>query len=105
MKTLPDNSTTDWDVQMATACVVCRKPIVDSQWFCRLPQKADGGAAPREAKILLCSPFCTLRYFGDPQPGDTGFEPNHDGYQHTLPVAEGQKSSKTNSVRNSREKQ
>jgi len=90
---------------MSTACFVCQKSIVDGQWFCRVPQKADGAAAPQEAKILLCSSICALRYFGDSQPGGNGFELNYDGYERSRQVAEGQKPSKTRSARNSREKQ
>ena len=62
MKNLQDNLTTVSDAQMLTTCIVCQKPIVDSQWFCRVPQM--NGAPDSETKrILLCSPSCAYRYF------------------------------------------
>ncbi len=85
------NSATTSNTEVSSACFVCEKQIVDSQWFCRLPQKADGAVAPEEAKILLCSPICALRYLGDSLPGGNGFEPNYDGYENSRRVAEGQK--------------
>ena len=105
MKNFQPNSATTSNTEVSSACFVCQNQIVEGHWFCRLPQKVDGAAAPQEAKILLCSPICALRYFGDSQPGGNGFEPNYDGHEHSLHVAEGQKPSKAKSARNSREKQ
>jgi hypothetical protein len=68
MKNLQQNPATVSDAQMSTACFVCQKPIVDSQWFCRVPQK-NGAPDSQTKRILLCSPVCALRYFGDSQPG------------------------------------
>jgi hypothetical protein len=99
------NSATTSNTEASSACFVCKNQIVDGQWFCRLPQKADGAAAPQEAKILLCSSICALRYFGDSQPGGKSFEPNYDGYERSRQVAEGQKPSKANRAKNSGEKQ
>jgi len=60
------------DAQMATACIVCQKPIADNQWFCRVPQK--NGASDSEAKrILLCSPSCAFRYFAFSEIGASQF--------------------------------
>lgn len=81
------NSASPPDIEVPSTCFFCKKQIVDSQWFCRLPQKADGTAAPQEMQILLCSSVCALRYFGDPQPSGNGFEPNYDGHEHSLPAS------------------
>ena len=77
------NSATTSNTEVSSTCFVCEKQIVDGQWFCRLPQKADGAAAPQAAQILLCSSVCALRYFEDSQPGGNGFKPNYDGYEHS----------------------
>jgi hypothetical protein len=52
----------DADLQTST-CFVCRKPMADNQWFCRLTQKVKEVADPPAANILLCSPACALRHF------------------------------------------
>jgi hypothetical protein len=62
MNNLQDNLITVSDAQMSTTCVLCQKPIVDSQWFCRLPQK-NGAPDSETNRILLCSPSCAYRYF------------------------------------------
>ena len=62
MKNLQDNLTTVSEAQMSTVCIVCQKPIVDSQWFCRLPLK-NGAPDSQTKRILLCSPSCAYRYF------------------------------------------
>ena len=62
MKNLQENLAAVSDTQMSTACIVCQKPIVDSQWFCRLPQK-DGVPDFQTKRILLCSPSCAYRYY------------------------------------------
>ena len=51
------------DAQMSLACFLCQRPIVDNQWFCRLPRSEDGAKEPQATKILLCSPACAFRYF------------------------------------------
>lgn len=56
------NSAPTLNTELSPACFVCQKPIVDGQWFCRLPQK-DGAVDPRTTRILLCSPGCAFRYF------------------------------------------
>jgi len=89
MKSSQHNSATASNTEVSSACFLCKKPIVDGAWFCRLPQKVDVGAAPQAANILLCSSVCALRYLGDPQPNGNGFEPNYDGYEHSLPVTGG----------------
>jgi len=99
------NSATASNTEVSSACFVCQKPIVDGQWFCRLPQKTDGAAASQEAKILLCSSICALRYFGDSQPAGNGFEPNYDGYEHSPHTPEDQKTPKTRSTQSSKRKQ
>jgi hypothetical protein len=63
MKNLQENSATLPNAQMPTTCIVCQKPIVDGQWFCRLPQNNNRTANSQEAKISLCSPGCACRYF------------------------------------------
>jgi len=62
MKNIQENPATVSEVQLSTTCFVCQKPIVDNQWFCRVPQKND--APDSETKrILLCSARCAFRYF------------------------------------------
>ena len=56
------NSATTLSSEVSSACFVCQKPIVDGQWFCRLPQK-NGAPDSQTRKILLCSPSCAYRYF------------------------------------------
>ena len=85
MKDFKPSSAMGLGVQVSPACFVCEKQIVDGQWFCRLPQKADGVAVSRAMKILLCSPACALRYFGGSRPGGNS-EPNYDGDGHSLPI-------------------
>jgi hypothetical protein len=63
MTTLQPKSPALADAQMSTTCVVCQKPIVDGQWFCRVPQKNDRVADAQGTKLLLCSPGCAYRYF------------------------------------------
>jgi hypothetical protein len=103
MKKLEPNSATKLNTQASPACFVCHKQIVDSQWFCRLPQESKGAAESQGVEVLLCSPVCALRYLGDSQPGGNSIEPNYDGYEPSRPVAEGQKPAKATSARNSRE--
>jgi len=62
MKNLQQNLAAVSDDQMSTTCFVCQKPIVDSQWFCRVPQK-NGAPDSQTMRILLCSPSCAFRYF------------------------------------------
>jgi hypothetical protein len=62
MKNPAENLATVSDAQMSTTCVVCGRPIVDSQWFCRVPQK-NGAPDFQAERILLCSPGCAYRYF------------------------------------------
>jgi hypothetical protein len=50
------------DDQMSTTCFVCQKPIVDNDWFCRVPQQ-NGAPDSQPKRILLCSPSCAFRYF------------------------------------------
>jgi len=89
MKDFQQNSAEASNTEISSACFLCKKQILDNQWFCRLPQNADGAVAPQAAKILLCSSVCALRYLGDSQPSGNGFEPNYDGYEHSLPVTGG----------------
>jgi hypothetical protein len=63
MKSVQQNSATLPNAPGATTCFVCQKPMVEGQWFCRLPQNSDGTANSQEAKISLCSPGCAYRYF------------------------------------------
>jgi hypothetical protein len=51
------------DSQAQQTCIECQKPIKDNLWFCRLPAPVNGAPHPEEAKILLCSPACALRFF------------------------------------------
>lgn len=51
------------DAQTAAACIVCQKPLVDGQWFCRLTQSNSRTADSQTTKISLCSPSCACRYF------------------------------------------
>jgi hypothetical protein len=72
MKNLQENLTTVSDAQASATCIVCQKPIVDSQWFCRVPQKND---APdfQNKRLLLCSPSCAYRYFAFKEIGASQF--------------------------------
>ena len=72
MKNLQDNLATVPDAQTSTACIVCQKPIVDSQWFCRVPQK-HGAPDSQTKRILLCSPSCAYRYFAFSEIGASQF--------------------------------
>lgn len=72
MKNLQENLATVPETQMSTTCVVCQKPIVDSQWFCRVPQK-NGVADFQTRRILLCSPGCAQRYFAFTEIGASQF--------------------------------
>jgi hypothetical protein len=63
MKSLQQNSAPLPNAQGATTCFVCQKPMVESQWFCRLRQNNNRTAISQEAKISLCSPGCAYRYF------------------------------------------
>jgi len=83
------NSATTSNTEVSSACFLCKKQIVDGQWFCRLLQKTEGAADAQAQEVLLCSPTCALRYLGDSQPSGNGFEPNYDGYEHSLPVPGG----------------
>lgn len=56
-------SASDADLQSQSSCFVCKKPIAENQWFCRLTQKVNEAADPLAAKILLCSPACASRHF------------------------------------------
>jgi len=49
-------------------CFVCKKQIPENEWFCRLTQKMTDAAHPQAPRILLCSPACALRHFGDSKP-------------------------------------
>jgi hypothetical protein len=93
MNKFQQNTVSTANTEAPLECFVCHKQIADSQWFCRLLQKADGASVPQEARILLCSAICALRYLGDSQPGGNSFEPNYNGYEHSPHIAEGQKPS------------
>lgn len=70
MKDFQQNPAAAFGIQMSSTCFVCQKPIVENNWFCRLPQKLDGAADHGAAKVLLCSPSCAFRYFAF---SETGF--------------------------------
>ncbi len=53
----------DVAIQTSPTCFVCKKPMAEHEWFCRLTQKVEETAGPQAAKILLCSPACALRHF------------------------------------------
>ena len=50
-------------IEAQSNCFVCKKPLAEQQWFCRLTQNVEEAADPQAAKILLCSPTCALRHF------------------------------------------
>ena len=52
----------DADLHVFT-CFVCKRPMADNQWFCRLTQKVKEVGDPQAANILLCSPACASRHF------------------------------------------
>jgi hypothetical protein len=56
----------------AATCAVCRKPLADGNWFCRLHPAATASDVQAE-KILLCSPGCASRHFASFQTGDSKF--------------------------------
>jgi len=55
-------------VLQTSTCFICKKPIADNQWFCRLTQKVKEAAYPQAANILLCSPACASRHFATSKP-------------------------------------
>jgi hypothetical protein len=63
MKNFKQSLATGPDVQMSPMCVVCKRPIVENQWFCRLPQSEDNAKDSQAPTILLCSPACAFRFF------------------------------------------
>lgn len=63
MKDFKQSLATRSDAQMSLACFACQRPIVENEWFCRLPRLEDGAKDPQATKILLCSPACAFRYF------------------------------------------
>ena len=63
MKDFKQSLATGSDARMSLACFVCQKPIVENQWFCRLPRLENGAKDPQATKILLCSPACAFRHF------------------------------------------
>ena len=75
-------------VQTSGRCFACDKPIVDGQWFCRLPRPANGANGLQTTKILLCSPTCALRHLGDPQPAGNGFEPYSESFESSQHFSE-----------------
>jgi hypothetical protein len=62
MREFEQNLATTLNTEVSLACFVCQKPIVDNQWFCRVPQ-TNGAPDSETKKILLCSPSCAFRYF------------------------------------------
>ena len=61
-------------------CFLCNKNIAENQWFCRLPQKPEGGSVPDMENIFLCSPTCALRYFASvSQSGDSENRGRYEG--------------------------
>ncbi len=71
MKDFRQSLATRSDARMSLACFVCQRPIVENQWFCRLPRSEDGAKDPQATKILLCSPACAFRYFATLETGIT----------------------------------
>jgi hypothetical protein len=72
MKNIQEDPATVSEAQMLTTCVVCQKPIADSQWFCRVPQRNDAPGSQTQ-RILLCSPICAYRYFAFTEMGASQF--------------------------------
>jgi hypothetical protein len=62
MKNIQQNLATTLNTEVSLACFVCQKPIVDNQWFSRVPQ-TNGVPDSEPKRILLCSPSCAYRYF------------------------------------------
>ena len=54
IKNFQENLAAVSEAQMSTACVVCQKPIVDTQWFCRVPQR--NGALDSKPRGFYCAP-------------------------------------------------
>jgi len=72
MKNLQQNLATMPDDQISTTCFVCQRPIVDNQWFCRVPQQ-NGATDSQTKRILLCSSSCAFRYFASSEIGASQF--------------------------------
>ncbi len=87
-------SQTSESAQKRPACFICKKAIADRVWFRRVSQKIEGVASSQMTEIMLCSPACALRYFGNSQANRSNFEPNYDGYEHSLPVPKDKKNLK-----------
>jgi hypothetical protein len=64
----------DADPRSPLTCFVCKKPMAENQWFCRLTQKVTESPEYQAAKILLCSPSCALRHFASKAEGTMNTE-------------------------------
>jgi len=58
----------------AQICIVCRREILDSQWFCRLPQDRVAVSNGEIRAHLICTPRCALRHFEALRPEPNGYE-------------------------------
>jgi len=58
----------------AQICIVCRREILDSQWFCRLPQDRVAVSNGEIRAHLICTPRCVLRHFEALRPEPNGYE-------------------------------
>lgn len=69
METNPQETTaTDANSNSVPTCFVCKKPLPDNQWFCRLTPKVTEISGTSAEKILLCSPACASRHFSTAEP-------------------------------------
>jgi len=58
----------------AQICIVCQREIVDSQWFCRLPEDRVAVSNDETRRHLICTPGCALRHFKTLRPEPNGYE-------------------------------
>ena len=58
-------------------CIVCQREIVDSLWFCRLPQNHTAFSNGEFPKHLICNPHCALRHFGTSRLQPNGYEQDY----------------------------
>jgi hypothetical protein len=59
-------------------CFVCDREIVDGPWFCKVPCEG-------KPIVVLCCPWCALRYFNSPHPAAIGEEQDRANYEQSLP--------------------
>jgi len=65
-------------------CIVCQREIVNSQWFCRLPQIHTEFSNGEFPKRLICNPRCALRHFEASRPQPNGYAQDYIAAERSL---------------------